>query len=149
VFWTCSMAGRTFNGIWQRDFFLCLLINEISSKKLLYRYVTYLFFYHAWKNYEFRVTITRSKSVAAQPLNKYLNLNFAYFIFLVVNSNTPPLDYVIGVYLVIISSFLLASAAGLWFPLAGWMFKFYACIFYHWSILCCLGLVRHSVFIIG
>ncbi len=65
-------------GIWQRDFFLCLLINGISSK-LLYRYVTYLFFY-CMKELRFYVIIIRSIFVAAQQyLNIWTLFEFASF----------------------------------------------------------------------
>ncbi len=66
------------------------------------------------------------------------------YIFYAVNAKPTPLDYVIGVYLVIFSRFLLVSAASLWFPLDGQMCNFYAGIFDHWLILRWLGLVRHQ-----
>ncbi len=53
-----------------------------------------------------------------------------YFIFLAVNPKPTPRDYGMSQFFR-----LLVGAAGLWFPLAGQMCKFYAAIFDLWSIL--------------
>ncbi len=92
-----------------------------------------------------------------KDLGRFLNFLDASFlwkniyIFLAVNVNPALLDFVICVYLVIILCFLMASTAGVWFPLAGQMCEFIAGIFDHSMMLRISRKpsASHSTFIIG
>ncbi len=74
------------------------------------------------------------KLIVYKSTNILRDISFQKFLFSFI-----PHEYFINVYsiyyLIIIFPFLLVSAAGLWFPLAGWMYKVYAGIFDYWSIL--------------